>query len=198
MRVLVIFCHPSRGSFVGSILSALVGRLEASGHAVQVVDLYAEGFDPVLRQDAWRAHRHEQPTQAGLEAHIAALRACESLVLVYPTWWYGLPAMLKGWFDQVWQPGVAFSLEGGVFRTHYLPKVRRFAAITTHGSPGWFIGGIVGNPARRQLMRGLALQFARGLRTSWQGVYNVDARPEAELARARDRAVERVVRLLGR
>jgi putative NADPH-quinone reductase len=106
--------------------------------------------------------------------------------------------MLKGWLDRVWRPGVAFSMEGGVFRTHFLPKVRRFAVVTTHGSPGWFIERIVGNPAKRQLMRGLALQFARGARTCWQAIYDVDRRSEADLARARDVGVDRVVRFIDR
>jgi putative NADPH-quinone reductase len=198
MRVLIVFCHPDPDSYVGSIQRQLAAALAGRGHAVQVIDLYAEEFDPVLGLEAWRAHRHGRPAEAGPQAHIAALRACEALVLVYPTWWYGLPAMLKGWFDRVWQPGVAFSLEDGVFRTHYMPHVRRAAVITTHGSPGWFIARVVGDPARRALIRGLGLQFARGVRIEWQGVYDVDARGEADLARARDRAVGRVARFIDR
>lgn len=198
MRILVLFCHPDPASFVASVGTALVARLEALGHAVQVIDLYAQGFDPVLDREAWRAHRQDRTAEAGLADHVTALRACEALVVVYPTWWYGLPAVLKGWFDRVWQPGVAFSMQGGVFRTHHLTNVKRFAAIATHGSPWWLIELFVGNPARRMLMRGLALQFARGVRTSWQAIYDVDRRAEPDLARARGRAVERAARFLGR
>jgi NAD(P)H dehydrogenase (quinone) len=199
MQVLVLFCHPDPTSFQATILAELADRLNARGHAVRVIDLYDEGFDPVLDRPSWRAHRQDRRAEAAdLAAHVAALQACEALILVYPTWWYGLPALLKGWFDRVWQPGVAFSMDGGVFRTHQLEKVRRFAAITTHGSPRWFIERIVGNPARRQLMRGLALQFAKGARTCWRGIYDVDSRPMADLAKARGKAVDRVVRFMGR
>lgn len=197
MRVLVVFCHPSRESFLGSILDDLVGRLGGGGHAVQVLDLYAEGFDPVLDADAWRAHRQDRP-HPGLDTYLAALAEAEGLVLVYPTWWYGLPAMLKGWFDRVWQPGAAFTLEDGVFQTHHLARLTRFAVLTTYGSPRVFIEWMVGDPARRQLMRGLALQFARGLRTCWAPIYAVDAKPQARLAREREAAVSRVSRLFGR
>src|ERR1700759_3194996 len=102
MRILVVFSHPAADSFQRSILDSLVDRLTRDGHAVQVVDLYAEGFDPVLDIAAWRAHRGNQThATADLSAHIAALRGAEGLIFVYPTWWYGLPAMLKGWLDRV-------------------------------------------------------------------------------------------------
>jgi putative NADPH-quinone reductase len=198
MQVLIVFCHPDPASFQAAILAELVDRLETPGRAVRVIDLYGEGFDPVLDRESWQAHRRNQGVEAGVSAHVAALRECEALIFVYPTWWYGLPAMLKGWLDRVWQPDVAFSMQGGRFRTHHLTKLRRFAVMTTHGSPGWFIEWIVGNPARRQLMRGCALQFARGVRTCWQAIYDVDGRSQADLAQARHKGVDRIARFIGR
>ena len=198
MKILVLFCHPDPASFQATILADLVGRLKDGRHEVTVIDLYGEAFDPILDQESWRAHRQERRVEDGVSAHVAALRDCEGLIFVYPTWWYGLPAMLKGWLDRIWQPGVAFTMEGGIFRLHHLTNVRRFAVVTTHGSPGWFIDRVVGNPGRRQLMRGMALQFARGVRTCWQAIYAVDERPVADLARARDRSVARVARFFDR
>jgi putative NADPH-quinone reductase len=199
MHILLLFCHPAPASFQRSIADALAGRLAADGHRVRTIDLYAEGFDPVLDPEGWRAHRHDQAHAApDLAPHIAALREAEGLVLVYPTWWYGLPAMLKGWFDRVWQPGVAFNIEGGVFQVNSLERLSRFAVITTYGSPRLFIERVVGDPARRQVMRGLALQFAAGARTCWRPIYDVDSRGPADLAKARDRAVADVARHFSR
>ncbi|MBV9509231.1 MAG: NAD(P)H-dependent oxidoreductase, partial [Caulobacteraceae bacterium] len=199
IQILIVFCHPARQSFQGSILAELIERLRRLGHAVRVLDLYAEAFDPVLDEDAWRAHRQGRSHPASdLAEHIAALKAAEGLVLVYPTWWYGLPARLKGWFDRVWQPDVAFTIEHGAFRTRQLSRLRRFAVITTCGSPRLFIKWGVGDPARRQLMRGLALQFALNLKTCWAPIYAVDTRSEADLARARAQSVRRVERLFER
>jgi putative NADPH-quinone reductase len=195
VNILLVFCHPAGESFQRSILDELSGRLQADGHDLRTIDLYAEGFDPVLDAEGWRAHLQARPHDAGLEAHIAALQAAEGLIFVYPTWWYGLPAMLKGWIDRVWQPGVAFAMENGVFKTRYLARLRRFAVITTCGSPRAFIEWIVGDPARRQLMRGLALQLPRGGRTLWRPIYAVDARSPADLAQARSKAVSSVARL---
>jgi putative NADPH-quinone reductase len=194
MRILLVYCHPSPTSFVASICEALVRELAAKGHEIEVFDLYGEGFDPVLDSAGWRAHRDGRNAAADLSRHIAALQAAEGLILVYPTWWYGLPAMLKGWFDRVWQPGVAFCLKDGVFQLHRLGALRRFAVVTTYGSPGSFIRFIVGDPARKQVMRGLSLQFARRLRRQWQAIYDVDRRSESDLSQARNRAVGRIVR----
>jgi putative NADPH-quinone reductase len=199
MRILLVFCHPAPDSFQHSILAHLVGRLERDAHAIRALDLYAEGFDPVLGLAAWRDHRQNHAhAAADLSEHIAALRDAEGLILVYPTWWYGLPAMLKGWFDRVWQPGVAFAIEDGAFKTRYLGRVQRFAAVTTCGSPGWFIERVVGDPARRQVMRGLSQQFARGVRCCWRPIYDVDNRSRADLERARERAVAAIVRHFAR
>jgi putative NADPH-quinone reductase len=103
--------------------------------------------------------------------------------------------MLKGWFDRVWQPGVAFTLEDGLFQTHTLAGLTRFAALPAYGSPRLFIERIVGDPARRQLMRGLALQFAPHVRTAWAPIYDVDAKSDAQLARDRTRAVRKITKL---
>jgi putative NADPH-quinone reductase len=194
MQILLIFCHPAPESFQHSIQARLTQRLVDDGHMVRVIDLYADGFDPVLSIEGWRAHRRDQNHPDELGAHIAALREAEGLVLVYPTWWYGMPAMLKGWFDRVWRPGVAFTMENGAFQTHQLSRIRRLAAITTCGSPRWFIERIVGDPVRRQLLRGLALQLAKGVKSCWRPIYSVDTRAKADLARARERAVSAVVR----
>lgn len=198
MQILVVFSHPSRESYLGTVLAELEARLAADGHAVRVLDLYGEGFDPVLGAEAWLSHRQDRGFPApDLEPHIAALRQAEGVVFVFPTWWFGLPAMLKGWLDRVWQPGVAFAMKQGVFQIHHLMRVARFAAITTYGSPQWIIEWVAGDPLRRQLMRGLKLQFARGARSAWAPIYDVDARSREDLARARTQAVGRVARLFG-
>jgi putative NADPH-quinone reductase len=195
MQILVVYAHPDRDSFQATILAELMARLAAGGHQLRLLDLYAEDFDPVLAAEDWRAHRQGRPYEAGIEAHTAALREAEGLVFVYPTWWFGLPAILKGWVDRVWQPGLAFAVENNAFKIHYLPKLKRFAAITSYGSPRMVIEWLVGDPARKALMRGLSLQFARGCRKAWAPIYNVDARVPEDLARARDRAVAKVARL---
>ena len=77
-----------------------------------MIDLYAERFDPVMPADERRSYNDAAPVDPDLKAHIERLKWAEAILFVYPTWWYGLPAMLKGWFDRVWAKDIAFTLRG--------------------------------------------------------------------------------------
>src|SRR5829696_6603758 len=113
MRVLVIYAHPLADSFAAALHRMVVENLKRGGHAVDDCDLYAEGFDPVLTAAERRAYNTD-PDLSGVAGHVARLKAAEALVLCFPTWWYGMPAILKGYFDRVWAKDVAFILpEGG-------------------------------------------------------------------------------------
>jgi len=183
MRVHLVHAHPSPASFSATLAARAVEALKAAGHDVDVLDLYAEGFDPVLRPAEWDAFFQPGGASAGARAEIERLRRAEALVLVYPTWWYGLPAILKGWFDRVWAPGVAFELDpaGGPIRPA-LTQLRRFVVVTTHGSPWWFIGLWLGNPGRTVLMRGLSRLAPKASRT-FLGLYCME--PVSPQRRAR-------------
>ena len=96
MKTLIVYCHPSRESFVASVLDVAIEGLKEGGHEVRVNDLYADGFDPVFSAEEHAKHRAADADHADVARYIDDLRWCESLVLVYPTWWAGQPAMLKG------------------------------------------------------------------------------------------------------
>jgi putative NADPH-quinone reductase len=178
MRVLVIYCHPRPDSFSAALRDAAVDGLTASGHAVELRDLYAEGFDPVLSPRQRGGYFDEAENARGLEAHVAALRRAEGLLLVYPTWWFGMPALLKGWLDRVWLPGVAFHLGGVKALQPLLTDIRRIGVVTTYGSPRWLLWW-VGWPDRRIVRRGLRPLCAPECRVHWMGLTGMDVdRPE--------------------
>jgi putative NADPH-quinone reductase len=104
MRILLVYCHPVPESFCASIRDTAVRALEQNGHEVDLLDLYAEGFDPVMPADERRHYNEMKLADHPFPAHAKRLQAAEGLLFVYPTWWYGLPAMLKGWLDRVWTP----------------------------------------------------------------------------------------------
>ncbi|HKT54581.1 MAG TPA: NAD(P)H-dependent oxidoreductase, partial [Caulobacteraceae bacterium] len=110
-----------------------------------------------------------------IAAEVAALEAAQGLLLIYPTWWYGMPAMLKGWFDRVWIPGVAFGLDPqrGI-SIHTLRQIDRLMVVTTYGAPRWFIRLWMGDPGRKVVLRGLKPLLARGCRASWSALYAMD------------------------
>ncbi len=181
MRALVIYCHPRQDSFCAALRDATVEGLIAAGHAVDLCDLYAEGFDPVLSTQQRGAYFDEAENLRGLEDHAAMLRRAEGIVLVYPTWWFGMPAMLKGWLDRVWVPGVAFHLGGAKVLRPLLTNIRRIAVVTTYGSPRWLLWW-VGWPDRRIVRRGLRPLCASRCRIDWIALTRMD---EDNLARRR-------------
>jgi putative NADPH-quinone reductase len=188
MRVLVVHAHPDGDSYNASLCRTVLETLGAAGHETRLIDLYAEGFDPALSREGWRAYEDPARNAEGIEAHVAALRWAEGLVFVYPTWWYGLPAMLKGWLDRVWTPGVAFDLpRDGPIRPA-LTNIGRLGVVTTCGA-SWWLTQIVGAPGRNLILRGLRFLMAPRCRTLFLAHYRMDASTPESRARFRDRVV---------
>ena len=114
MRVLVVYAHPLDDSFAAALHQRVVAALRRGGHEVDDCNLYAEGFGPVLTAAERRAYNTARPDLTGIADHVARLKAADAIVVCFPTWWYGMPAILKGYFDRVWTNEVAFTLpEGG-------------------------------------------------------------------------------------
>lgn len=197
MRLLVVFCHPDPDSFGAAIHRTACDALRAAGHELRIIDLYAEGFDPVFTRDEKRTYLTDTAQNiAGVARHVEALRWAEGWVAIYPTWFYGLPAMLKGWLDRVWLPGVTFQVASAKKRTirGELQNIRRFIGITTSGSPWWWLR-VIGDPGRSLLMKGLRPLYARGCRMTWLQLHDMNhvtaADREAFLAK-----VDRTLRAL--
>jgi len=184
MRVLVIYAHPLADSFAAALHRAVVAVLRRGGHEVDDCDLYAEGFDPVLSAAERRRYNTPSPDLAGVSEHVARLRAAEALVLCFPTWWYGMPAILKGYFDRVWAQGVAFRLpEGGGAIRPALTNIKKLWVVTTYGAPWWLIGLVLRDPVRAVILGGLARLCGRGIRSRFLALYNIDAASPARCAR---------------
>src|SRR5207342_1347434 len=110
--------------FASAAHEAVVETLARAGHTVTDLDLYGEGFNPVMRREE-RAKYSDAPLYyQSVKRYADQLAQAEAIVAVYPTWWYGLPAMLKGYFDRVWAPGIAFDIGvDGAFQTDRLNNI---------------------------------------------------------------------------
>jgi hypothetical protein len=108
MNCLIVRAHPLEENLTRRFSDFASGRLEATGHKVSLIDLYAEDFDPRLTAAERASYYADKYDRSGMERHIEALGAAEMLVLAFPTWWFGPPAIMKGWLDRVMAPGVAF------------------------------------------------------------------------------------------
>ena len=129
MQILVVFAHPLETSFVSALHARVVETLRKGGHAVDDLDLHAEKFDPVMSREQMRAYVDTKANTREVETYVQRLRRAEALVLVFPVWFDGLPAIMQGYFQRVFLPGVAVVIdEAGLFHPN-LRHIRRMAAV---------------------------------------------------------------------
>jgi putative NADPH-quinone reductase len=148
LRILVVFAHPLETSFVSALHARVVEILRARGHVVDDLDLYAEKFDPVMSREGLLHYVDTKINTREVEAYVQRLRAAEALVLAYPVWFDGLPAIMQGYFQRVFLPGVSVRIdEAGLFHPN-LRNIKRMAAVCAYGESR---RGVIakGDPPRR-------------------------------------------------
>jgi NAD(P)H dehydrogenase (quinone) len=147
MNVLIILAHPEPKSFNGALFDAAVETLSAASHTVVTSDLYRMGFDPVsdrrnftsLKEPNFLKLQTEEmhATEVGgfapdLEAEIAKVEAADLMIWQFPLWWFGLPAILKGWADRVFAMGRTYGY-GRLYETGVFKGKRALLSLTTGG-----------------------------------------------------------------
>jgi len=131
-RVLVLGAHPCPESFNNALYGTVLKGLDKSGWEIDACHLYEEGFDPVLSEAERRGYHETETNTAPVQLYVDRLRAADAMVMVFPVWNFGYPAILKGFLDRVFLPGVSFRLEDGQVRPN-LRNIRKLAAVTTYG-----------------------------------------------------------------
>jgi NAD(P)H dehydrogenase (quinone) len=198
MRALVVYCHPDPGSFNAAVRDVVLDKLAGQGAYVRVHDLYAMGFTPVLTGPEWTGYLTCPDNLAPVADQVADLRWADTLIFVYPTWWYGLPAMLKGWLDRVLLPDVAFLMPDAT-NTNIRPgllHITRLGVFTTCGASRW-LTAVVGAPGKRTLLRGVGFICAPRKRSVFAAHYLMDSSTPASRARHLTRVAAKMDRLIG-
>lgn len=182
MRVLVVYCHPVETSFHAALHQEVLHNLRAAGHEVDDCDLYAEGFDPVLSREE-RLGYHDVPSnQIPLKPYIERLQWAEAIVFCFPTWCFGLPAMLKGYFDRLFMPGVAFDLSDPADVKPMLTHIQRISAVVTYGRPRW-VAWYMGDPPRKIVTRYMRRLTGKQARVDYHAHYHMNVATEPQLKR---------------
>jgi NAD(P)H dehydrogenase (quinone) len=173
MNVLIVFAHPEPKSFNGALFDTAIGTLRAAGHTVQTSDLYRMGFNPLSDRDNFTTVHDPDYLKLQLEemhatdndgfapeveAELRKLEACDLLILQFPLWWFGLPAMLKGWVDRVMAMGRTYG-NGAIYQNGKFRGKRALLSLTTGGpeaayAKGGFNGDIDGilRPVQRGVL----------------------------------------------
>lgn len=181
MRALVVVAHPCADSFTHAAADAAVAGLERAGHGTDRIDLYAERFRTAMTTAERLAYDTDDPVlDPQVTDHVERLRSADVLVFVYPTWWAGLPAILKGWLERVMVPGVGFRFDERTGKVRPgLGHVRRIVGISTWGSPRR-AALLTHDNGRRILSRALRMSCGWRTRTTWLALYGTDTSTDVD------------------
>lgn len=174
MNVFVLFAHPEPRSFNGALFRTAVETLRDAGHEVVTSGLYAMAFQPVsdrrnftsvkdpdyLKPQIEEMHATEVGGFApDVEAEIRKVEACDLMIWQFPLWWFGAPAILKGWVDRVFAMGRTYGL-GRTYGTGAFRGKRAMLSLTTGGPESAYVkGGFNGDlhgilrPIQRGMLR---------------------------------------------
>jgi NAD(P)H dehydrogenase (quinone) len=191
MRVLYLYCHPVQESFHGALRALALAGLARAGHDVDLCDLYAEGFNPVLDAGERRTYHDLAQNRRGLEGYIDRLQRADALLVQFPTWCFGAPAMLKGYLDRLLLPGVAFELGEPVRVRPTLTNIKKLAGVVTYGRPrlaAWYMG----DPPRKLITRYLRWFIAPGAPVGYHALYGLNVATDAQRRAFLDRVGQRM------
>ena len=177
-HALILFAHPCPESFSSALHEVVVETLKTRGWSIDDLDLNAENFSPVLTEAERRGYHEEPANIEPVSAYVERLRAADALVLVFPVWNFGYPAILKGFFDRVFLPGVSFKLVDGKVRPN-LQNIKRLAAVTTYGGTRLRAIG-AGDPPRRIVKRHLRYVCHPSTRTRYLALYDMNRATDAQ------------------
>ncbi len=166
MRVLVLFAHPAETSFGAAVHAKLVSTLRARGHHVDDCDLHAEEFDPVMTRRDWVEYPDVCVNRTRVAKYVSRLLAVDALALSFPVWNMGFPAILKGFIDKVFLPGVSFTLMDNGDYVPHLHNIKRLGTACTYGADRYH-AFISGDPCRRYVTRVMKNHCAPGARCDY-------------------------------
>lgn len=172
MNILVILAHPYNKSLNYAIYERVIDTLKANNHTVIAHDLYAENFDPVLKGN--EVMTDNPPTDKVIRMHARDLQSADGIIIVHPTWWGQMPAILKGWIDRVIKNGIAFTFiedEKGNSKFKSLVKAKIAIVINTSNSSKHKETEVLGN-ALHNLWQNSIFKFLK-IETFYQKVFRM-------------------------
>jgi NAD(P)H dehydrogenase (quinone) len=171
LRVLILYANPVAVSFGATLHRQVVATLRSRGHEIDDCDLYAESFDPVMGERERIRYHDTEVNRAPIAAYADRLLAAEALVLIYPVWNEGFPAILKGFFDRVFIPGVSFTIGPDGAPVPNLQKLQKLAAVCTCGASRT---SLPGDPPKRVLKRLVRSMPGHAVRCDYLAYYDMD------------------------
>lgn len=183
MKTLIVFDHPYTASasenephnrsFCAAICKALMKSEAEKGNEVDLIDLHADGFDPVMSSRDLKNWRLGKPMNDQIANYQQRIIDADRIAFIFPIWWELMPAMTKGFIDKVYAKNVLYDQpKKGPMRTK-LDRSKRVAVFSAMGSPRFIYSTVFGKPAIKALQRGTFMKT--GLKNfTWKSYSHVD------------------------
>ena len=188
MKCLVVTSHPLSNSLCKQLTDGVIKKLLSMNHEIIVEDLYANKFDPVLTIEERKSYYSDSYDSSGVTEEVKRLQDAEALVLLFPTWWFSFPAILKGWFDRVWVPGIAYdhASDFGPIKPR-LDNLKKVLVVTTLGAPWWVDRLIMWQPVKRVIKVALLQACAKKSSLKYLSLYESEKLSEQSIEKFRQK-----------
>ena len=180
MNTTIVFAHPWRESLSRSVLERATAALQKKGDNVVLIDLYQDGFDPVMREEDLALYGQGKSADPMVARYNAILDKTEKVVLVFPIWWYDMPAILRGFFDKVMLSQSAYTEdEKGM---HPVRNIQHTVLLTSSSAPTQVLVEQFGDPVNKTMIAGTfeAIGF---FGAQWHNLGGVGALTKEEIGR---------------
>lgn len=183
MKCLIVTTHPLDDSLCKLLAKHVENKLNHMDHEVTTEDLYAEKFEPALTAAERESYYDNSYELSNVAEQVSRLKEAEALILLFPTWWFGFPAMLKGWFDRVWGPGIAYDHASnfGPIKPR-LENLSKVLVVTTLGSPWWVDRLVMWQPVKRIMKFALLGACTKKSKLQFLSLYNSEKLNEKKIA----------------
>lgn len=182
MKVHVLYAYPLKTGLAVDLHRTVVDSLREAGHEVDDLDLYAERFDPVLNEDDRTIYHDLAVNQRRIQPYVDRIRAADAIVLCHPVWNFGWPAILKGYFDRVFLPGVSFNIDAAGKLSPGFANVRKLVTVTTYGVDR-LRAIYLGDPPRANATRFLRVVCNRKVKVRYLALYGINGMTQERAAR---------------
>ncbi|EUJ33168.1 flavodoxin-like fold family protein [Listeria floridensis FSL S10-1187] len=155
MKTVIVYNHPYNGSFCHALLESAQKGAERAGHEVEIIDLDADQFNPVMSGADLLAFREHKMIDSQALHYAKAIQQANHLVLIFPIWWELMPAMMKGFIDKVIFPGSTYTYTKSGYRMKtLLPNLQTTTVVTTMNTPKVMYTTVYGNAIKKALIQG--------------------------------------------
>lgn len=178
-RTLIIYCHPYDKSYNHAVMSRVIETLQARSEDYELIDLYADRFDPTYSAEELELYASGQTRDPLVSTYLAAVKRATRLVIIAPIWWNDIPATLKGFFDKVMKKGVDKAYTSTKFGLHgNLGTIRSAIILTTSTSPTFYLKIFCGNAIKRVFINATLKQLGI-TRVRWRNLGGITSSTES-------------------